>query len=93
MLLINSAFQDAHGRGQRKSLHCVCGHVVDFHDARGCGGLTMRGGPCSCNTSDSAALDAGVRSFEGSHARFLRWIRRSETIIIVKRIDKSRTAR
>jgi hypothetical protein len=78
-------FQSYAGRGLRKSLHCACGHVVAFHDSRGCGGLTLRDGPCACGTSDVAALDAGIKSFVGSHARLRRYVLRFPAHVSVRR--------
>jgi hypothetical protein len=92
-MLKNSAVRYAHGRGLRKTLHCSCGHVVDFHDARGCCGVGLRGAPCDCSISDSAALEAGLRSFEGSHARLRRWVRRNDAVVLVKRAVRSQPGR
>jgi hypothetical protein len=84
-------FANVHGtqsyacRGLRKSLHCACGHVVALHDARGCGGLTLRDGPCACRTSDIAVLDAGIKSFVGSHGRLRRNVLRFPARVSVRR--------
>jgi hypothetical protein len=73
-VLSSSQNSDEMGAGDLKqALHCVCGHVIALHGDGGCGGLTMRGVHCGCNISDAAALEAGIRSFDGSSARLRRY--------------------
>jgi hypothetical protein len=74
-VLTGSILRNVDTKGLRRKLHCACGHTVAFHDLRGCGGVGMRDTPCHCTISDSAALDAAVRSFSGRSSRLLRRIR------------------
>lgn len=61
------------GAELKRALHCSCGHVVLVHDDVGCNGVTLRDTHCACATSAAAALEAGIRSFEGSTAVLRRY--------------------
>jgi hypothetical protein len=61
------------------------GHIIAFHDSCGCSGVTLLGHACDCKTSNIAALDAGIKSFEGSPARLRRNILHFAANVTVRR--------
>jgi hypothetical protein len=83
------AFRGTDGRGLRKLVHCSCGHIVAFHDPQGCSGVMMRGQPCDCTVPDAVALDAAIRSFDGSRTKLRRRGLRLAAPVSVRRAPRA----